>query len=53
MSTKRNPPGYWNYERCKEEASKYKTRYELYKTTGNAYEISRKNGWLDEFFPKS
>jgi superfamily II DNA or RNA helicase len=44
--------GYWTYERCKEEALKFKTRNNFHKVPGNAYSVCLKNGWLDEFFPK-
>jgi len=34
-------------ESAKNEASKYKTRTEFYKGSSGAYDIARKNGWLD------
>jgi len=40
--------GYWTKERCHEEASKYNTRSEFRKGSCSAYNISGKNGWLDE-----
>ena len=48
----RKPRGYWDYERCKDDAINFKTRAEFYKNSGSAYEVARKNNWLDEFFPK-
>lgn len=42
----------WNYETCYEEAKKYSTRYEFQKGCGSAYEVARKNGWMDELFPQ-
>ena len=45
--------GYWTKENCKEESLKYKNRFEFKKVSGGAYHSSRKNGWLDEFFPKT
>ena len=39
---------YWNKEKAHKEALKYKTRNEFYKKSRYAYEISRKNKWLDE-----
>ena len=45
------PKNYWNYETCKEESLKYKTRFEFQKNKSRAYNISWKNKWLDEFFP--
>lgn len=41
----------WNYETCKEEAAKYESRVAFEKGTSRAYQVSRKNGWMDEFFP--
>lgn len=40
----------WTYEKCKEEASKYETRSQFYKGNSSAYNASRSNGWLDDFF---
>jgi len=45
------PRNYWNYETCKEESLKYKTRKEFQKNKSGAHNISWKNKWLDEFFP--
>ena len=42
----------WDYNSCKEEASKYPNRNTFGKYAYGAYTSSRKNGWLDEFFPK-
>ena len=45
------PPGYWNDKNnCKEAASECKNRKSFRKKV-QAYNISSKNGWLDEFFP--
>ena len=38
----------WNKQRCIEEALKYKTRGDFRKYSGSAYQISCRNGWLDE-----
>jgi predicted GIY-YIG superfamily endonuclease len=46
MEEKRKPNSYWTYERCKEEALKYKTREELQGKT--FYDSMRRNGWLEE-----
>ncbi len=46
MENKLLPKNSWTYERCKEEALKYKTRQELQGKT--FYQIMRKNNWLDE-----
>jgi predicted GIY-YIG superfamily endonuclease len=48
---KRKPRGYWDIkENCRLEASKYKNRFEFEKATSTGYRVSKKNGWLDEFF---
>lgn len=46
------PPGYWTYDNCKEASTKCKNRNEFYKNFGGGFVVSRKNGWLDIFFPK-
>lgn len=43
------PNNYWTYERCYEEAKKYKTRTELQKAPNRAYEAARNHGWLDDY----
>ena len=50
---KEMPKGWWNnYEHCKEEALKY-TNFKDFRTNcGSAYLGAKRNGWLDEFFPK-
>ena len=35
-----------------EESKKYNTRNEFKKGNRSAYNVARKNGWLDDFFPK-
>lgn len=43
------PDGYWHDKaRCAEEALKYNTRTEFVKGCGSAYNIARKNDWLDD-----
>lgn len=42
---KRKPCGYWTYERCKEEVSKYNTKKELYEGNGSLYITICKKGW--------
>jgi len=52
MTPLRKPNNYWdNYERCYEEAKKYKTRSEFQYAKGasRAYKYSVKNGWIDSF----
>lgn len=47
------PRGYWNIkENVFEEARKYNTRNEFFKGCSRAYNVARKNKWLDELFPK-
>ena len=46
---KKKPTGYWTYERCKEEALKYKYRYEFDKNNCTAYRTALRNKWLDLF----
>ena len=49
LERSRKPSGYWTYERCYEEAKKYKTKRELYKGNRTVYKVSRKNGWLKDY----
>ena len=47
------PKKYWySYERCKEEAKKYKNRSEFKMKNGSAYNAALKQHWLNTFFPK-
>lgn len=46
---KQKPKGYWTYEKCFDEASKYKSRTQFSSGASTAYEIARKNGWLDDY----
>jgi len=48
MNNKRKPRGYWTFERCKEEALKYKTKSEFKKYSYSTYTISLKNKWLNK-----
>lgn len=48
----RKPNGYWTKEKVFEESRKYQTRKKFDKGSSRAYEVARKNGWLDELFPK-
>ena len=38
----------WDYDKCKKESIKYKTKTEFQKTSHGAYEFSRRNGFLEE-----
>ena len=49
----REYPRKWVYETCYAEASKYKTRGAYASGSGSSYDVARRNGWLDEFFPKA
>ena len=44
----KKPNGYWTKERVFEKASEYKTKFEFFKGCASAYEIARKNKWLEE-----
>lgn len=39
----------WNKDTCLEEAKKYKTRGTFAKGSGGAYDVARRNGWLDDY----
>ena len=45
----RQTKNHWTYENCMEESKKYKSRSEFCKGNGSAYNVARKNGWLDEY----
>lgn len=45
----RKPAGYWNYETCWKEAEKYKSRNEFKHGNNSAYNVARKNGWIDDY----
>lgn len=53
LESKVKPKGYWNYDRCKEEAEKYKTPGEFRKGSKTAYSISCKNNWLWDWFEET
>ena len=38
----------WTYEKCKEEALKYKRKVDFQKNSGSAYQKCISNGWLDD-----
>lgn len=42
------PNGYWNKERCREEAKKHKTKNEFRKADRGAYSAAERNDWLDD-----
>ena len=39
----------WKYDTCYAEAKKYKTRSEFNKKCSGAYDVARRNGWLDDY----
>ncbi len=41
------PAGYWTFEKCKEEAKKYKSRNDFCIGSSGAYDAASRNGWLD------
>lgn len=45
----RKDMGYWDYEHCKEEAMKYKTKVEFRNNCNSAYNVSLRNGWINEY----
>jgi hypothetical protein len=46
------PRNYWTKELCLEEALKYNSRSEFKRNSIRAYDVSCKNKWLNDFFPK-
>jgi len=46
--SKNNHTGYWNLERCKEDALKYSTRHEWQKAKKSGYWSAKRNKWIDE-----
>jgi len=47
MILKKKPNGYWNYENCKKEALRYKTKKFFYKNSKGAYNSAKRNKWLN------
>lgn len=41
--------GKWNQKTCYEEAKKYKSSFEFSRKCSRAYNLSRKNKWLDDY----
>lgn len=42
----KKPDGYWTFDRCNEEAKKYKSKAEFLKNSHSAYVRCAKNGWI-------
>ena len=40
----------WNYDNCKRESLKYKSKTEFHDKKNSAYKISILNGWIDDFY---
>jgi len=53
MGEKKMKRNYWNYETCKTESLKYKTKTEFSIKSSHSYKISRINKWLNDFFKKN
>lgn len=51
MKIGKKPNGFWTKDKCREESLKYKNQEKFRKFLPGAYNVSYKNGWLDEFFP--
>lgn len=45
-SKDRKPRGFWTYDKCYNEALKYKSKKDFYSNDGAAYKAAYKNGWL-------
>lgn len=45
-------PRIWNYDTCRDAAEHCKNREEFKKSFSRAHIVSRKNGWIDDFFPQ-
>jgi hypothetical protein len=43
----------WTKEDVTAEAQKYTTRTHFAQNAPGAYGVARRNGWLDDFFPKN
>ena len=42
----------WTYDTCKELAATCKNKEEFKRKSSRAHNVSRENGWIDEFFPE-
>ena len=49
LKTKTHKAGYWNYDKCLEEAKKYETRRQFKKESPSAYANALKNKWIDDY----
>lgn len=48
MTSKKLPNGYWTKERCAHEASRFDKKSEFRKQSPSAYNIAKRNKWVDE-----
>lgn len=48
LKKKNLPAGSWTFERCRDEAEKYRSRYAFQQGSASAYTIAVKRGWLGE-----
>jgi hypothetical protein len=46
-------PNWSSQDAVAKEAAKYQKRSQFETGSSGAYNVARKNGWLDEFFPKN
>lgn len=49
LNASSKPHGYWTYERCQEEAKKYKTKREFEKGSPGAYDAVITHKWMADF----
>lgn len=49
MGNRRRSNGFWDQDKCFQEAKKYKTRTEFSKKAGAAYKLACMNGWIEEY----
>lgn len=49
LKRKQKPNGYWDYDKCFNEAIKFSSRREFKEGCDSAYRSSIKNGWIDEY----
>ena len=45
----KKPNGYWTYEKCLEEAKKYKYRGDYRTESNGSYKVAIRNGWINDF----
>ena len=49
LKRKQKTNGYWDYDKCFNEAIKYSSRREFKEENDSAYRNAIKNGWIDEY----